>query len=72
MLISYDPYDWLMIKDIERCPYTSKDDGYLTWHNNDDQRLELIALDRYADFLQDKLKKEDTPTGFNIREKYKS
>lgn len=61
MMLPFEKYDWLMIKDIERCPYIWKDYQYSAWWKDNEQRQLLIALDRYADFLQHKLKEEDTP-----------
>jgi hypothetical protein len=50
---SFDKYDYLKMKDLERCPYVwgTKECG--EWNIQDDRRMLLIALDRYADYLQD-------------------
>jgi hypothetical protein len=43
--------DHIKWKDIERCPYTFKDPKWTNWSREDEKRLLLIALDRYADYL---------------------
>lgn len=51
---SFDRYDWLKWKDIERCPYPpfSNHPKHTNWNKQDDKRMLLIALDRYVDYLQ--------------------
>jgi hypothetical protein len=48
----FDKYDWLKVKDIERCPYAMFTAECGFWSKRDDRRMLLIALDRYADHLQ--------------------
>lgn len=51
-------YEWYGFMDLERCPYASfssnqeERDKAFEWNKKDDFRILLIALDRYADFLQ--------------------
>jgi len=49
----FNRYDWLKFKDVERCPYPPfrNDPNWLEWTVNDDKRMLLIALDRYAAYL---------------------
>lgn len=42
----------IFIKDLERCPYTWKDSRYPKWAEEDNKRILLINLNRYADQLQ--------------------
>lgn len=51
---SFNPSKYIKWKDIIRCPYAFKDQRWSEWSRKDDNRLLLIALDRYADELQRK------------------
>ncbi len=48
----FNEEEWLKWKDIERCPYSMYDEHWASWSKRDDIRLMLIALDRFADYLQ--------------------
>lgn len=76
MLIPYDRYDWLMMKDLERCPYPifniENGENQARWSREDDRRMELLALDRYADYLRGELKDEDRPRSFSTEWKYEN
>ena len=61
MPIPFDKYDYLLMRDIERSPYIlfSRSDGdermkAEAWHREDNYRMLLIALDRYADAINKK------------------
>jgi hypothetical protein len=58
MPIPFHKYDYLKIKDLERCPYPPfrNHPEFTKWNDNDDRRMLLIALDRYADKLKGKNK----------------
>lgn len=60
-MIPFDVFDWLRIGDIERCPYPPfrNHPKHAEWNTNDEKRLTLIALDRYADYLRDKNSSSD-------------
>lgn len=47
----FDEFDYLKIGDIERCPYTWGTPECADWNAKDKQRLVLIALERYANYL---------------------
>jgi hypothetical protein len=51
MPIPFDKYDYLKWGDLKRNPYSSYHNSqeWFEWHLNDDKRLLLIALERYAD-----------------------
>jgi len=78
MLIPYERYDWQMMKDLERCPYASfSKDPYQRlmaskWYSENDRKMELKALDRYASYLLGELKDEDRPRGFSPEWKYEN
>jgi len=50
---SFNKYDWLKFSDLERCPYPPfrNHPKFKEWNENDDRRMLLIALDRYADYI---------------------
>lgn len=50
-------YDYLKWKDLERNPNTPFTEASRKWSEEDNKRMLLIALDRYADELQ-KVKNE--------------
>lgn len=52
IIIPFDPHNYLKFKDYERCPHKWDSFECAVWCKKDDERLLLIALDRYADFLQ--------------------
>lgn len=56
MPIPFDKYNYLKMKDLERCPYPifRNDPNIIEWTRRDDFRMLLIALDCYADRLQNK------------------
>lgn len=39
-------YNFILIKDIERCPYVPKDLEYEEWNKRNEQRLRQIAIAR--------------------------
>jgi hypothetical protein len=51
----FDPYDYWTIGDIEHCPYpmwnAEYKDRWVEWNKQDKQRMMLIALERYANYL---------------------
>jgi hypothetical protein len=47
-------FDWLRFRDLERCPFVWYSKECNEWIRQDDRRMLLIALDRYADYLQKK------------------
>lgn len=61
MPIPFNKYDYLYIKDLERCPYPPfrNHPKFRDWNDEDDKRMLLLALDRYADVLQRKIKKAE-------------
>jgi hypothetical protein len=48
----FSKWDWYDIRDLERCPYVFWSKECHDWTVLDDGRILLIALDRYADYLQ--------------------
>ena len=60
-----------MLKDLERCPYKWETPECGEWSMKDNERMTLIALDRYAKFLRDELTEEDTPQRWRVRLEYK-
>lgn len=52
MPIPFIAEEYIKWKDIERSPYTWKQFEYIEWSRKDDERLLLIALDRYASRLK--------------------
>ena len=50
-LRAFAKYDWLKWTDIERGPFAPFTLESGNWLRDDDRRLFLIALDRYADWL---------------------
>ena len=51
-MIVFNVYDYLIMNDLERCPYPMFTKECGEWCEQDDKRKILIALDRYADVLQ--------------------
>lgn len=51
---TFELYEYLKFGDLERCPYPPfrNHPKYRKWHEEDDTRMLLLALDRYADDLQ--------------------
>jgi hypothetical protein len=44
-----EDFSWLtyiLIKDLERCPYAIGEPGHSAWHERDDERLKKIATTR--------------------------
>jgi len=58
-MIAFDRYNYLKIKDLERCPYVIWTKEEIEWLKKDNFRMLLIALDRYADELEKKGEKND-------------
>jgi len=54
MPIPFLQEDYIILEDVEDCPYPFSSPSYNYWWNDDSIRLLLIALDRYADELQKK------------------
>lgn len=52
MPFPFHKYEFIKYKDLERSPFTFHSPEYVKWSEEDDKRLLLIALDRYADALQ--------------------
>jgi len=56
--LPFIPERWIKWKDIERCPYAmfstyeEERKRAAEWNEKDNERLTLIALDRYADYLK--------------------
>ena len=48
MILEFNPNNELYDEDLERCPYFYKDPQCAKWHEEDDKRLYLLALERYA------------------------
>lgn len=47
----FEKYDYLFFRDLERCPYRWGTAMCGQWCKLDDERMLLIALDRYAEVL---------------------
>jgi hypothetical protein len=47
----FDEFDYLQLRDIERCPYVWNSPKCIEWNKQDKQRMLLIALERYAHYL---------------------
>lgn len=63
MPIPFDRGKYITWNDIERCPYSFRGDVFeanmwLKWNQNDDKRLLLIALDRYANEIIENSKRK--------------
>lgn len=48
----FEKYDWLKLGDLERCPFVIFSPESAKWGEEDNRRMLLIALERYANFLQ--------------------
>lgn len=56
-LIPFEPIErWIKWIDINRCPYMWGTSEEHNWSFEDNKRLLLIALDRYADYLKGQIK----------------
>jgi hypothetical protein len=51
---AFDRYDYLKMKDMERCPYPMFTKECGEWNKKDDERLLIVALERYAEDLKTK------------------
>lgn len=60
MPIPFDKYNWLRVYDLERCPYpyftshyppTPPNPEVVKWIQEDDARMLLCALERYAEHI---------------------
>lgn len=51
-MIIFNKYDYLKLKDLRRCPFPYQGKRTIRWDKEDNHRLLLIALDRYADKLK--------------------
>lgn len=53
MLRPFHLYDWIVLGDIERCPFSFKTeyDQWKNWERMNDVRILCIGLDRYAHYL---------------------
>jgi hypothetical protein len=49
----FDKYEYLKLKHLERCPFRWSTPEGADWCQRNDHRLFLIALDLYADYLQE-------------------
>ena len=50
--IEFDKYDWLYWDDVQRCPHPPFTKAAGEWLRGDDHRMLLLALERYACFLE--------------------
>lgn len=46
-MLIFEPARLIFYKDIERCPYLYSTPEGQEWNRRDDERLKLIALERY-------------------------
>jgi hypothetical protein len=51
-MIVFDRYDYLTWDDVERNPYAMYNPMCSIWAKEDDRRLLLVALDKYAEALR--------------------
>lgn len=50
-MIKFEYTELIYFQDLESCPYVPKNLEYANWIKRDDERLKLIALDRYLTLL---------------------
>ena len=70
MIFPFKPEEFVYaIKDVERCPYTWRDDGFVDWLKADDRRKLLLALDRYSRSLTCKHRTIRVVTNYGVFER---
>lgn len=55
MPIPFNQFQLLTWNDVERCPFPPQHPLWLEWNQNDDKRMLLIALEKYANIISSQI-----------------